>query len=460
MKRKIAIAGASGFVGRWIIESMHQEYEILALSRKTAISTIRQNVIWRTTDLYSLTDTTAALKDVDVAIYLIHSMLPQTRLTQGSFEDMDLLLADNFRKAASRQNVKQIIYIGGIIPNDTSKLSKHLESRLEVEETLKQGDVPVTSIRASIVIGPGGSSFQLMRNLIQNLPVLICPKWTSNACQPVDIRELLAFLSITIGNSIYFNRSVNVGGTKAVTYFELMKKTAALLGLKRVWLGVPINGVSFSKWWVSKFSSTSYALVSPLIESLTHEMKISEKESDQWLGEISLESTLAHVQAAKLPAIPLRINTPEERNTVRSVQRMTAAQGWTAFSIGKYYPYWLQKKSFGLLRIRVEKKQVYTLRLVGIKILELSLIEERSNDDRLLYFITGGLLVKRREHGWLEFRSVLKGKFVMVALHEFVPTIPWTFYKYSQALLHLIVMKSFDRSINRSPEQSLTMNVF
>ena len=126
MKRKIAIAGASGFVGRWIIESMHQEYEILALSRKTAISTIRQNVIWRTTDLYSLTDTTAALKDVDVAIYLIHSMLPQTRLTQGSFEDMDLLLADNFRKAASKQKVKQVIYIGGIIPNNTSRLSKHL----------------------------------------------------------------------------------------------------------------------------------------------------------------------------------------------------------------------------------------------------------------------------------------------------------------------------------------------
>ena len=116
MKKRIVIAGATGFIGRWIIKNFKNEYDIVALSRKEVSNNQDKNIIWKKVDLYSITSTEKALEDCDVAIYLVHSMQPSSRLNQSKFEDTDLLLADNFSRAAEKNKLKQIVYIGGILP--------------------------------------------------------------------------------------------------------------------------------------------------------------------------------------------------------------------------------------------------------------------------------------------------------------------------------------------------------
>src|SRR5690606_19576051 len=131
---------------------------------------------WVQADLFSLLEVERALEGADVALYLVHSMIASAELTQGSFADFDLILADNFARAAKSRGVRHILYVGGLIP-EGERLSRHLESRLEVEQTLRAQGVPVTALRASIIIGPAGSSLRMVENLVRRLPVMITPAW-------------------------------------------------------------------------------------------------------------------------------------------------------------------------------------------------------------------------------------------------------------------------------------------
>jgi uncharacterized protein YbjT (DUF2867 family) len=189
-KKKIAIAGATGFIGRWFIETYKNHFDIIALSRKK-INSVNNGVEWRMVDLFSISSSTKALKGADYALYLVHSMQPSTRLNQSNFEDTDLLLADNFSRAAEECNLKHIVYVGGILPKDNLNISKHLQSRFEVEQVLGSRKTPLTTIRAGIIIGPGGSSFRIIEKLVTNLPVMACPEWTKSKNQPVDLRVAL-----------------------------------------------------------------------------------------------------------------------------------------------------------------------------------------------------------------------------------------------------------------------------
>ncbi|MEM9836317.1 MAG: NAD-dependent epimerase/dehydratase family protein, partial [Bacteroidota bacterium] len=144
MRPTIVIAGATGFVGSWFIERYHQDFNIIGLSRARMGKDPRPTVEWRQVEMYSLSSMTQATEGADYALYLVHSMSPSTRLHQGSFEDTDLLLADNFARAAAENQLKQIIFMGGLLPDNTNEYSRHLRSRLEVEQTLGSTGVPTT----------------------------------------------------------------------------------------------------------------------------------------------------------------------------------------------------------------------------------------------------------------------------------------------------------------------------
>ncbi|MFM8230130.1 MAG: NAD-dependent epimerase/dehydratase family protein, partial [Chthoniobacterales bacterium] len=164
----VVVAGASGFVGMALLPVLAENFDVVALSRSANPELPR--VRWTRCDLFSLLQTERALQGADYVVYLVHSMLP-ARLTQARFEDMDFILADNFARSAARAGVKQIVYLGGIIPND-AQLSRHLASRLEVERVLSARGVPVTSLRAGLIVGPRGSSFRIMLRLVRRSPVL------------------------------------------------------------------------------------------------------------------------------------------------------------------------------------------------------------------------------------------------------------------------------------------------
>lgn len=449
MKPVLAIAGATGFIGRWFIQEYSDQYDIIALSRGEVENSENDSVEWRKVNLYSLSSTEEALRGADYALYLVHSMQPSSRLNQGSFEDTDLLLADNFARAAEEQDLKQIVFIGGILPKDSEKFSTHLRSRYETEQMLSSRKTPMTAIRASIIIGAGGSSFRIVKKLTDRLPIMACPKWCESPSQPIDIRNMLEIIDRTLGNEELYDKAVEVGSPKIHSYMDLLKITSRKLNKKRIIFSIPFFTLGFSKLWVAKFSDSSTTFVSPLIESLKHDMRVDEAKNPYTdLNYTPIEESVSNALTEKAPPLPKRHYSEKAKNTVRSVQRLSNPAQKSAAWVAEVYPDWLSKTfTFFLKAEKVNEKICFNL--FGKTLLELTFVDERSDQKRRLFFITGGLLAKRVNYGWLEFRSVLENRYVIAAIHEFVPRLPWYLYRLSQALIHLVVMRNFGRFLNR-----------
>ncbi len=451
MKSTVVIAGATGFIGRWFIDRYRRKYNIIALSRRVMEPDPGSGVEWREVELYSLSSTENALEGADFAIYLVHSMQPSTRLNQGSFEDTDLLLADNFARAAQKNHLRQIIFLGGILPKDEDDFSRHLRSRYEVEQTLSNTEVPLTALRAGIIAGPGGSSFRIIEKLVRRLPVMICPQWTLSQTQPISLEDTLNILDFCLGNEEVYDQHFDIGGREIINYVEMMRTVARLLGKKRWITTVPVFSLGFSKLWVALFADSSRILVSPLIESLRHELLVSDNKLMAHFPQTENFETAARralFDKDQIPTLPPSQKSPTAKNTVRSVQRLPNPGRRSATWVARRYQTWLPR--FFRYLIRVEPEGEYSIFRIGpLELLKLQFIPDRSDERRQLFYIVGGLLVKRVDYGWLEFRSVLKGRYVIAAIHEFVPTLPWYMYVLTQAVVHLWVMKSFSRYLRR-----------
>mgnify|MGYP001409318133 FL=1 len=448
-KKKLAIAGASGFIGRWFIETYKNQYDVVALSRKQ-IKKENNHVEWRTVDLFSISSSINALKGVDYALYLVHSMQPSTRLNQGNFEDTDLLLADNFSRAAEECKLKHIVYLGGILPKDDQNISKHLRSRYEVEQVLGSRKTPLTAIRAGIIIGPGGSSFNIVQKLVKNLPIMACPSWTKSNNQPVDLITSMASIKEVLGNEKYFDKHIEIGGKEVVTYMKVLQLTAKHMKKKRWIFSIPFFSLGMSKLWVGLFSGSSTNFVSPLIESLRHDMTLKDSSFMELLPNFSLSETIIKAldKKVKIPKNPNGIAVSKDKNTVRSVQRIANPSKKSSKWVAESYPIWLSKM-FSRIIDAEGKGKVIKFKLLGICLLQLEFVENRSDENRQLFYITGGYLTKRTNRGWLEFRSILNGNYIITAIHEFVPRLPWFVYRFTQAKGHLYVMKKFEKYLSK-----------
>lgn len=460
MKKTIAIAGAGGYVGRWCIDQLKDKYNIVALSRRESVDHSDPDVEWRMVELFSITSTIEALKDVDYAIYLIHSMSASTRMNQGNFEDTDLLLADNFSRAAEANNVKQIIYMGGILPKEVEviEMSKHLRSRLEVENTLGNRGVPVTALRAGIIVGPGGSSFEMIYNLVNKLPVLVCPKWTLSNTQAISLRDTLTIIETCVGNEEVYGKSFEIGNPEILTYKKMIEQTAEMMGLKRLVFSVPVFSVGFSKLWVSYFGKSPKTLVYPLVESLKHTLTV-DKKLEFNIGEIDYLSYRESVAIAidpsiSLPPLPKFKKLQLVENTVRSIQRLPNTRHHSALWIANRYKVWLPFFFKFIIKAKENKNGDIGFHILNSNnpMLQLTWMPDRSDIKRQLFYITGGWLVKRYDIGWLEFREVMGGKYMISAIHEFVPRLPWYVYVNTQARAHLFVMNNFKKYLEKFKE--------
>ncbi|WP_421891302.1 NAD(P)H-binding protein [Marinoscillum sp.] len=457
MKPTIAIAGATGFIGRWFIAAYSHKYHIIALSRSEMEPSAKEEVVWKKVDLYSVRSTTEAIRGADYALYLVHSMQPSTRLNQSHFEDTDLLLADNFSRAAEIVGLKQIVFMGGILPKDESKLSTHLRSRYEVEVTLGGRSAALTALRAGIIVGPGGSSFEIIEKLVSRLPVMLCPEWTRSETQPVALEDVLVIIDYCFGNTKAYGEAIEIGTPEKNTYMGMLQTTSKMLGKHRIIRSVPVFSLGLSKLWVAVFSDSSTTFVSPLIESLRHQMTVEEHPLIRALGlkyktfEEAVEFTLEN--ADEVPSLPKSRPGGQAKNTVRSVQRLANPGGLSAEWVARAYLTWLPDAFRYLIRVNEEEGLVSFL-LFGMVVLKLQYATERSDEHRQVYYIVGGLLAGKGSYGWLEFRSVLEGRYIIGAIHEFVPRLPWYLYVNSQALLHLWVMKRFGKFLSRQDPKS------
>lgn len=456
-KGTILIAGATGFIGQRLLAAL-KDYKITALQRYQNVPTefkSATNIEWRQCDLFSLLQIEEASRGADIAIYLVHSMLPSARLSQANFSDTDLILADNFVRACRKNGIRRILYLGGIIPAE-EKLSPHLQSRWEVEETLRASGIPLTSLRAGLIVGAGGSSFEMMYLLVKRLPLMLCPHWTTNSLRPIDVHDVVASLVYCLENPETKSRTYDLGGLEALSYRDLMLRTAQLLGKKRWIIPVPFFNPRLSVMWVRLITGASPALIKPLVESLRSSML---PNSDQFLKipghqYKNIDESLTHEMKELKPTLSTTHKTIRKRShqasLVRSVQRLHLPERQNAEWAAHEYLRWLPHFFFPFLVVQSDET-ICRFRFFFWRksLLRLKLSPARSTPDRQLFYIVGGLLASRHnpKNARLEFREVLHGKYILAAIHNFSPSLPWYVYKYSQAVVHLWVMKRFDRHL-------------
>jgi uncharacterized protein YbjT (DUF2867 family) len=399
---------------------------------------------------------------MDFAIYLIHSMSPSGGLVQGDFQDNDLILADNFARAAKMHNVKNVVYLGGIIPEE-EELSAHLKSRLETEQTLKSYGVNVVSLRAPIIIGKNGSSFNIILKLVERLPVMILPRWTSTFSCPIYLDDVVNSIIYVLDKREYYNQVKNLVGPDQISYKQLLATTASMIGRKRIFVSVSFFTLQLSKLWVSLVTGTPKDLVYPLIQSLKHPM-IPTEESILRIPGYSYtgvkEGMMKAMGVKKIPTkksfLPifrknrLFFHKSSQFKEVRSVQRLPLPSGKSAQWIEKKYLEWLPTFFKKIITVKIKERLITFKAFNVLTILELTFSPKRSTSDRRLAYITGGALVKKNQgRGRLEFRETTHGKHILVAVHEFKPSLPWYIYKYTQAIIHLYVMKKFGQYIEK-----------
>ena len=457
----VAIAGATGFVGRALAASLAGRRRVIGLARHPPAHG-GGDVEWRRCDVFSLLQAEEALAGAEQAVYLVHSMLPSAHLTQGAFPDFDLICADNFARAAAKAGIRHIVYLGGLIPDDPS-LSRHLRSRLEVEQTLGAHGVPVTALRAGIIIGPGGSSYRMFRALVERLPAIPCPPWSRSLTQPAALDDVLALLRWCLEHPAAQSRSWDIGSADAMTYRRLLERTAQLLGLQRRFFSLPVPGTFWCRFWLGLVTGAPQALVGPLLESVKHSMVCRDRRLQAAAGVPGIPFDVA-VRAASARGLalarlgqrlrPLRHAPWRElyRYDVRSVQRMDLPPGRTARWAAEQYSRFLARRFRWVLRAHVDASRSVRFYVAGSRLclVELAFAQDRSqSESRQVFYIAGGALVRRVQRRTarprLEFRQVLDGKVLLVAIHDYRPALPWPLYSLTQARIHLRAMRAFAR---------------
>ena len=204
--------------------------------------------------------------DIDAAYYLVHSMSAST----SDFESLEAKSAQKFVQLVSKTSCKQIIYLGGIA--NIEELSKHLSSRQRVEEILRTSAIPVTALKAGIIVGSGSASFEIMRDLVEKLPVMITPQWLNTKSHPIGIRNVLQFLGGILGREDTFGKSFDIAGPEVLTYKEMLLQFAKVRGLNRYIFTVPVMTPRLSSYWLYFVTATSYKLAVNLVDSMKIEV--------------------------------------------------------------------------------------------------------------------------------------------------------------------------------------------
>ncbi|WP_146446352.1 SDR family oxidoreductase [Botrimarina colliarenosi] len=279
----IAVTGATGYVGGRLAPMLvEQGYPIRCLAREPRKLNDRD---WRAlpgvevvrSDLSDPSELAAQLEGCDAAYYLVHSM----EAAGEAYANRDLKLAANLAEAAARAGVKRIIYLGGL--GETQEdLSEHLRSRREVEQALASTGVPVTVLRAAIIIGSGSASFEILRYLVNRLPVMITPRWVQTECQPIAIADVLHWLVACLATPETTGRVLEIGGPDVVTYRELMQITAGVLGLRRRWIvPVPVLTPRLSSAWISLVTPVTFRIARPLADGLRNRVVVTNDDTQR-----------------------------------------------------------------------------------------------------------------------------------------------------------------------------------
>ncbi|MDW4142315.1 NAD-dependent epimerase/dehydratase family protein [Staphylococcus saprophyticus] len=451
--KKILLTGASGYIGSHLMNKLKDNYEIIAISRNIENKSNEHNVTWKAADLFDLNEITEVMEDIDIAIYLVHSMMPSAKLTQASFEDMDALLADNFAKAASYNKVQHIVFMSGLIPN-TNELSPHLRSRLECEQILGSYGVPVSTLRAGLIIGSKGSSYPILKKLVERLPGLLLPKWAYNTTLPVAIDDVIDGLYKIVERNPHENESIDIGGPSHMTYKDLFKQTAEVLDKRLPTIDFPIIPIWLSKYWVKLISGVPKEMVYPLMDSLIHDMIRNDENivKDISIGKIDYKESVRNALEEETKTQKKgKSSRKGDIKDVRAISRVVLPKDVNMIQLAESYANFLNRITLNVVNSDFnEDNFTISVPFLNKDLLLLSKDFKASNNERILYRIVGGDFALDSDGGnaRLEFRRLPNSDACIIALQEYEPTLPWWVYKYTQAKVHKSVMNLFKFKIN------------
>ena len=264
--KTILLTGATGYIGKRLLPVLLREgHKVICCvrdkNRMLLPGGFNEQVSVVEVDFLNPDSLSKIPKNVDAAYFLMHSMS-----SSADYKSLESKLAYNFIQAMKNTTVKQVVYLSGIINDE--KLSKHLESRKRVEKILSKGEYYLTTLRAGIIVGSGSASFEIIRDLVEKLPVMIAPRWLNTKCQPIGIRDVITFLNRALLNEKLYNRHFDIAGPDVLTYKDMLLGFASVRGLKRWIITVPVMTPRLSSYWLFFVTSTSYYLAVALVNSM------------------------------------------------------------------------------------------------------------------------------------------------------------------------------------------------
>lgn len=267
---RVLLTGATGYIGKRLLPVLVEKgHHVICCVRDKqkfhAGTSINQNIEVVEVDLNKPETLNNIPNDIDAAYYLVHSMS-----TSKDYEELEKNAAINFRERINNTAAKQVIYLSGIVNSDT--LSKHLNSRKNVEIELGKGTYALTTVRAGIIIGSGSASFEIIRDLVEKLPVMVAPKWLKTKCQPIGISDVICILTGILNNKETFDNSYDIGGNEVLTYKQMLLAFSEVRGLKRYIWTVPVMTPKLSSYWLYFITSTTYSLAVSLVDSMKVEV--------------------------------------------------------------------------------------------------------------------------------------------------------------------------------------------
>ncbi|AXX90826.1 epimerase [Arcobacter suis] len=279
---KVLLTGSTGYIGRRLKQELLNDENIelkLLVRNKKSISSLNENAQVIEGDTFNKESLKEALKDVEVAYYLIHS------LSNENYKDLDKISAQNFVDIANECGVKRIIYLGGLgVKNENT--SEHLLSRIETGEILSSNkNVQTIWLRAGVIIGSGSTSFEIIRNLTEKLPIMTTPKWVNTKAQPIAVSDVLSYLYISLYLDVKENLIVDIG-SEQLSYKNMMLKTAKVLGLKRILITLPFMSINLSSYWLNLFTPVPYAVAKALVEGVKSEVIIQNDHAKKYFPNI------------------------------------------------------------------------------------------------------------------------------------------------------------------------------
>lgn len=333
----VLVSGATGYIGGQIVPRLLElGYRVRCLVRDQSRLSDR---LWRdqvevvTGDVRQPESVARAMQGVRIAYYLVHSMK-----AGGDYDERDVEAATVFAGAAEQAGVERIIYLGGLAhAADGATLSTHLRSRLATGEALRSSTVPVTEFRASVIVGAGSLSFEIIRHLVERLPVMICPRWVYTRCQPIGIRDVVQYLTAAPAVEASTGEIIEIGAD-VITYGEMMTQYAEERGLRRWLIPVPVLTPRLSSYWVNLVTPIPSAIARPLIEGLRNESVVRDDRAQRLFPNVkpasyrqSLRWALSSDEGTRAGTVRerrQRVVSAEPARVFRVVQSLGGQEGW------------------------------------------------------------------------------------------------------------------------------------